>query len=113
MPRDGERRRRRCVLTGERKVLTNCHRALTDRGQVAHGFRWSVHLQGGGLPCGAGIALPGGAGLGIADRASGLALRHRVAIGASQGRPPPERLPSSRSGRRVQGSALAAGGNQH
>lgn len=41
---------------------------------------------------------------------SGLALRHRVATGAPQGRPQPERFPSSRSGRRVQGSALAAGG---
>ena len=33
-----------------------------------HGFPWLAHFQGGDLPCGAGVALPGGAGLGVADR---------------------------------------------
>lgn len=63
-----------------------------------------------GLPRGAGIALPGGGKTRRSRPRSGVALPHWVAIGAPRGRGPNPICLTSRSGRRVQGSALAAGG---
>src|SRR5262245_58112236 len=78
------------------RTLTACYRREV--------ISVSRSTEGGGLPRGAGCALPGGARLGVADRVSGLALRHRVAIGAPRGRPPPvtffsppEAVPGSRA----------------
>jgi hypothetical protein len=63
--------RRRSRRLDERKEshheLSSCVHGLRSCGPR---FAWSAHLWGLDLPCGAGIALPGGARLGIADRAA-------------------------------------------
>jgi hypothetical protein len=57
-------------LTGVRKLLTDCHLAFTDCYRVDQGFGGVIPSEAGGLPHGAGPALPGGARLGVADRAA-------------------------------------------